>query len=90
LDHFDPFRDTRYGDCWQSLIWTLQGDLRHPPSADSYRSTLIGSSFAELIAVAYPTDEHVAFLKTMAGKNPPALAPCSQMRGPGPCGSASL
>ncbi len=69
LDHFDSFRDTRYGDCWQSLIWTLQGDLRHPPSADSYRTTSIGSSFAELIAIAYPNDEHVAFLKELAGKD---------------------
>ena len=39
LDHFDSFRDTRYGDCWQSLIWTLQGNLRHAPYADSYAST---------------------------------------------------
>ena len=68
LDRFDSFRDTRYGDCWQSLIWTLQGNLRHPPSADSYRATSISASFAELIAIAYPTDEHVAFLKELAGK----------------------
>ncbi len=69
LDRFDSFRDTRYGDCWQSLIWTLQGDLRHPPAADSYRTTSISSSFAELIAIAYPTDEHIAFLKESAGGN---------------------
>ncbi|MBM3500225.1 MAG: hypothetical protein FJX74_16330 [Armatimonadetes bacterium] len=50
LDGFDACRDTRYGDCWQSLVWTLQGDLRHPPSADSYRTTGIGASSAELIA----------------------------------------
>ena len=67
LDGFDACRDTRYGDCWQSLIWTLQGNLRHPPSADSYRTTSISSSFAELIAVAYPTDEHLAFLKAIVG-----------------------
>ncbi|HUT90495.1 MAG TPA: heparinase II/III family protein [Thermoguttaceae bacterium] len=69
LDRFDACRDTRYGDCWQGLIWTLQGDLRFPPSADSYRTTSIGSSFAELIAVAYPSDEHVALLKEIAGKD---------------------
>jgi len=67
LDRFNACRDTRYGDCWQGLIWTLQGDLRFPPSADSYRTTSIGAHFAELIAVAYPTDEHVALLKEMAG-----------------------
>lgn len=69
LDHFDSFRDTRYGDCWQSLIWTLQGNLRHAPYADSYASTSIGAPFAELIAIAYPSDEHVAFLKAIAGKD---------------------
>jgi hypothetical protein len=69
LDGFDACRDTRYGDCWQALIWTLQGDLRFPPSADSYRTTRISPSFAELIAVAYPTDEHIALLKELAGKD---------------------
>jgi len=67
LEGFDACRDTRYGDCWQGLIWTLQGDLRFPPSADSYRTTSIGASYAELIAVAYPTDQHLALLKEIAG-----------------------
>lgn len=70
LDGFDACRDTRYGDCWQGLIWTLQGDLAFPPSADSYRSTRINPGFAELIAVAYPSDEHVALLKELAGDAP--------------------
>lgn len=69
LDHFDSFRDTRYGDCWQSLIWTLQGNLCHAPYADSYATTSISASFAELIAIAYPNDEHIAFLKELAGKD---------------------
>jgi len=69
LDGFDACRDTRYGDCWQGLIWTLQGDLRFPPSADSYRTTSISARFAELIAVAYPSNEHVALLKEIAGKD---------------------
>ncbi len=67
LDHFNTCRDTSYGACWQGLIWTLQGALRFPPSADSYRTTSISSHFAELIAAAYPTDEHLALLKEMAG-----------------------
>lgn len=69
LDGFDACRDTRYGDCWQGLIWTLQGNLRFPPSADSYRTSRISSSFAELIAVAYPSDEHIALLKEIVGKD---------------------
>ena len=67
LDGFDACRDTRYGDCWQGLIWTLQGNLRFPPSADSYRTTSIRPGYAELIAVAYPTDEHLALLRELAG-----------------------
>jgi len=69
LDGFDACRDTRYGDCWQGLIWTLQGNLRFPPSADSYRTTSISPSYAELIAVSYPTDEHIALLKELAGND---------------------
>ncbi|MDH7569173.1 MAG: heparinase II/III family protein, partial [Armatimonadota bacterium] len=72
VEHFNACRDTRYGDCWQSLIWTLQGDLRYPPSADSYKSTALGASFAELIALAYPTPEHLALLKECAGTDAPA------------------
>jgi len=70
FDDFDASRDSNFGDCWQALIWTLQGDLRFPPSADSYRTSGIGSRFAELIAVAYPTDEHIALLKELAGDTP--------------------
>ncbi len=67
---FNACRDTRYGDCWQGLLWTLQGDLRHPPLADSYKTTRIGSGFAELIALAYPTEQHLAFLKESSGTAP--------------------
>ena len=75
LDNFNACRDTRYGDCWQSLIWTLQGDLRYPPSADSYRTTGMSASRAELIAVAYPTDEHIALLRELAGEDLSAGSP---------------
>jgi hypothetical protein len=69
LDDFNACRDTLYGDCWQALVWTLQGDLHFPPSADSYRSTIIGVSFADLLALAYPTDTHVALLKEYIDKD---------------------
>ncbi|MEY4940345.1 MAG: hypothetical protein RIQ93_2080, partial [Verrucomicrobiota bacterium] len=72
IDGFDASRDTRYGDCWQALIWTLQGDLRHPPIADSYRNTTINAGFAELITLCYPTDEHVALLKELSRDGAPA------------------
>ena len=69
LDHFNAAGDTCYGDCWQGLVWTLQGDLRFPPSADSYRTTTISTSFAELLAIAYPTDQNLALLKERLGGN---------------------
>lgn len=72
IDGFDASRDTRYGDCWQDLIWTLQGDLRHPPIADSYRTTSISAGLAELITLCFPTDEHVALLKELSRRDAPA------------------
>ncbi|MGA1196239.1 MAG: heparinase II/III domain-containing protein, partial [Candidatus Latescibacterota bacterium] len=63
-------RDTLYGDCWQALIYTLQGDLHFPPSADSYQSTTISVSFADLLTLAYPTNTHIALLKELAAKDP--------------------
>jgi hypothetical protein len=65
LDDFNACRDTLYGDCWQALRWTLQGDLHFVPSADSYRSTTIGVPFADLLALAYPTDTHIALLNEL-------------------------
>ncbi len=67
IDHFNAARDTLYGDCWQALIWTLQGNLRHTPDADSYRTTGISGYYGELIALAYPTPQHIALLKELAG-----------------------
>ncbi|MDA0745058.1 MAG: heparinase II/III family protein [bacterium] len=69
LDGFDACRDTLYGDCWQALVWTLQGNLLFPPSADSYQSTTIGTPFADLLALAYPTDAHVALLKEVIARD---------------------
>jgi len=70
IEHFDAARDTLYGDAWQALLWTLQGDLRHPPAADSYRTTRIRASFAELLALLYPTPRMFAFLHETVGEAP--------------------
>ncbi len=70
IEHFDAVRDTRYGDAWQALLWTLQGDLRHPPVADSYRTTRIGAAFAELLALLFPGPRMQAFLRETAGDTP--------------------
>ena len=70
LVNFDACRDTNYGTCWQSLVWTLQGNLRFPPMADTRFTSSIGPSYAELVAMAYPTDENISFLHAVAGKQP--------------------
>jgi hypothetical protein len=74
LEHFNVCRDTVYGTCWQGLYWKLQGDRRFPPIADSYRTSTISSDFAELVALAYPTPQHLAYLKEVAGVAPTGRA----------------
>ncbi|MGI6354612.1 MAG: hypothetical protein GX937_04120 [Lentisphaerae bacterium] len=70
LVDFNVSRDTEYGAAWQALIWTMQGDFRFPPLADSYVSTGISATYAELIALCYPTPEHLALAKARSGDNP--------------------
>jgi len=72
LDHLNAARDTLYGDCWQGLVWTLQGDLRFPALADSYRTTAISPTFVELLGRCYPTPEHLALLRELSGDVPRA------------------
>jgi hypothetical protein len=74
LEHFNVCRDTVYGTCWQGLYWKLQGNRRFPPIADSYRTSSISSDFAELVALAYPTPQHLAYLKEVAGVAPTGRA----------------
>jgi hypothetical protein len=69
LDDFNACRDTLYGDCWQALVWTLQGNLHFAPSADSYASSTISVDFADLLALAYPTDAHIALLKELVSRD---------------------
>ena len=71
LEQWNACRDTLYGDCWQDLVWNLQGDLHFPPSADSYRNTTISAGFADLLALAYPTEGHVALLQEILDRESP-------------------
>jgi len=74
LIDFNVCRDTEYGAAWQALIWTMQGNLRFPPLADSYVTTGISATYAELIALCYPTPEHFALVKARSGDNPTGWA----------------
>ncbi len=60
LSHFNVCQETRFGECWQAMVWTLQGDLLYPPIADSYLTTRMLPSYAELIALTFPRPEYSA------------------------------
>ena len=60
-------RDTRFGDCWQALLWTLQGDLTFPPLADTFPDAKIPMRLVELLAACYPAPEHRGFLQERQG-----------------------
>ena len=83
IEHWNACRDTLYGDCWQGLVWALQGNLRFPPLADSYRTTAISSHHAELLARCYPADDHLALLKELSGDRPRNLLEGILYREPG-------
>jgi len=67
LDSWNACRDTRFGDCWQALLWTLQGDLTFPPLADTFPGAKIPMRLVELLASCYPTPEHKGFLEERLG-----------------------
>lgn len=56
-DNFDPYRDTKYRQVWESMFLTLQGDLHYPPFADSYTYSRMDGKFAELMTDNYPENE---------------------------------
>lgn len=60
----------KYRLVWERMLEGLQGDLRYPPYADSYRSSQIGARFAELLAANYPDNPgYLALLKEYAGED---------------------
>lgn len=61
LEHFNACRDTGYGLCWQNLVLTLQGNLRHPPLADSYQNTAIDGESCDLLALCLPNSFNLSF-----------------------------
>ena len=67
LQHWNACRDTRFGDCWQALAWTLLGDLRFPPLADTFPTANMSVGLAELLAACYPRDEFRSLLKERLG-----------------------
>jgi hypothetical protein len=68
LEKFDLYHDTNYHKAWQAMFDGLQGDLRYPPLADSYRSTGLNADFVEYMVANYPDKpEYLALLREIAG-----------------------
>jgi hypothetical protein len=68
IDDFNLYRDTAYARVWQALFNGMQGDLNHPPLADSNQKTGLDKHFAEILAANYPDHvPYVALLKELAG-----------------------
>ena len=67
LDNWHACRDTRFGDCWQALLWSLQGDLTFPPLADTFLGAKIPGQLVELLASCYPRTEYLSLLKEQTG-----------------------
>jgi hypothetical protein len=67
LKDWNACRDTRFGDCWQALLWTLQGDLSFPPLADTFLGAKIPAQLVELLASCYPRTEYLSLLKEQLG-----------------------
>jgi hypothetical protein len=64
----DPYHGTAYERVWQNCFNGLQGDLKYPPSADSYRTSSLGENFVELMVANYPErPEYLALLKALCG-----------------------
>lgn len=53
---------------WDSMFKGLQGNLRFPPTADSYTTTTINARQAEVLAANYPDrPEYLTLLKELCG-----------------------
>ncbi len=62
LRHFNLFRDTDYGICWQNAINTLQGNLIYPPVADTLPETRdIPKNLCDQLPICNPTPRNLSF-----------------------------
>ena len=67
IDDLDLYQG-RYKLVLRRMFEGLQGNLRYPPYADSYRTATLGERFAELMAANYPDNpQYLALLKEFAG-----------------------
>ena len=64
LRHFNLFRDTAYGICWENAISILQGDLIYPPIADTPPFTRdLPQILADQLLICNPTARNLSFFR---------------------------
>lgn len=64
----DLYHGTAYERVWETMFNGLQGDLRYPAYADSYRTTGLDANLLELMVANYPErPAYLALLKETAG-----------------------
>lgn len=70
IDSLDLYHDTPYHRVWDAFFRGLQGDLRYPPYADSFRVTNLDVSYVELMVANYPERiEYLSLLKALCGND---------------------
>lgn len=83
LDHFDIYKDTALPHVWRAQLNCLQGDLKMPPFADSYRKTDIAPSDAEILNAVYPDQaEWSVLLHEYLARDATAPAVATYLRNP--------
>jgi hypothetical protein len=70
LDNLDLYHNTNYHLVLDSFFKGLQGDLRYPPYADSFRTTNLDLAYVELMVANFPSRiEYLALLKEICGSD---------------------
>lgn len=70
IDSLDLYHGSNYHRVWDAFFRGLQGDLRYPPYADSFRGTYLDTAYVELMVANYPERvEYLSLLKELCGKD---------------------
>jgi len=68
IEKLDLYHNTSYKKVFDAFFRGLQGDLRYPPYADSFRSTCLDVSYIELMVNNYPDrSDYLSLLKEVCG-----------------------
>lgn len=70
IDSFDAYREQAYTGVLHGFFRGLQGDLKYPPYADSFKDLGLDASYVDLMVANYPDKpEYLALLKELCGED---------------------